>query len=190
VAPASALPAPWTSADIGSPTLVGSATYSNGTFTVKGAGADIWGTSDQFRFTYQPMTGNGQVIARVASLTNTDAWTKAGVMIRSQLTAGSAHAFALVSAAKGTAFQRRVTAGGSSTHTAGPSLVAPSWVKLVRSGNTFSAYTSSDGTSWTLIGSQSITMGATVYVGMAVTSHNTAALATASLTNVQLLPTP
>jgi hypothetical protein len=63
-------------------------------------------------------------------------------------------------------------------------------VRLVRSGHTFSAYTSSNGTSWTLIGSESITMGATVYVGMAVTSHNTAALATSSLTNVQVLPSP
>jgi len=136
------------------------------------------------------MTGNGQVIARVASLTNPSAWVKAGVMIRSQLTAGSAHAFALVSAAKGSAFQRRVSAGGLTTHTAGPALVAPSWVRLVRSGNTFSAYTSSNGTTWTLIGSESITMGATVYVGMAVTSHNATALATSSLTNVQVIPMP
>ena len=185
-----ALPAPWTGGDLGSPAMAGSATHSSGTFTITAGGADIWGTSDQFRFVHQPMTGNGEVIARVASLTNPNAWAKAGVMIRSQLTAGSAHAFALVSAANGTAFQRRITAGGASTNTAGPASVAPSWVRLARSGNTFSAYTSSNGTNWTLIGSQSITMGATVYVGLAVTSHNSAALATASLTNVQVIPVP
>ena len=188
--PGTTLPSPWTSLDIGSPAIAGSAAYSSGTFTVKGAGADVWDASDQFRFVYQPMTGNGQVIARVASVSNQHAWVKAGVMVRSQLTAGSAHAFALVSSAKGTAFQRRVTAGGATTHTAGPAAVAPSWVRLVRSGNTFSAYSSSNGTAWTLIGSQSITMGATVYVGLAVTSHNAAALATASLTNVQVIPAP
>src|SRR6185436_13578064 len=92
----SALPVPWTNRDIGSPALAGSVSYASQTFTVKGAGADVWGTADQFQFVYQPMTGNGQVTARVASLTNPNAWTKAGVMIRNQLTAGSAHAFALV----------------------------------------------------------------------------------------------
>jgi hypothetical protein len=185
-----ALPGPWTGRDIGSPAIAGSATYANGTFTVKAAGADVWDAADQFQFVYQPMTGNGQVIARVATLTHTDGWTKAGVMIRSQLTTGSAHAFALVSGGYGTAFQRRVTAGGTSSSTTGPASVAPAWVRLVRSGNTFSAYTSSNGTSWTLIGTQSITMGATVYVGLAVTSHNAAALATSSLTNVQVIPAP
>jgi hypothetical protein len=40
------LPSPWVSEDIGSPGAAGSATYSSGTFTVNGSGADIAGTSD------------------------------------------------------------------------------------------------------------------------------------------------
>src|SRR6202022_15202 len=76
--PTTTLPAPWSTADIGSPAQAGSAAYASGTFTVKGGGADIWGTSDQFRFVYQQMTGNGEIVARVASLTNTDPWAKAG----------------------------------------------------------------------------------------------------------------
>ena len=32
------------------------------------------------------MTGDGTIIARIASLTNTDVWAKAGVMIRGSLT--------------------------------------------------------------------------------------------------------
>jgi hypothetical protein len=191
VGTAGTVPAPWKSIDIGSPALAGSASYASSTFTVNGAGADIWDTSDQFQFVYQPLTGNGQVIARVASLTKPDGWTKAGVMIRSALAANAAHAFALVSASQGSAFQRRATAGSTSTHSFGSMIAAPAWVKLVRSGNTFSAFSSLNGTTWVQIGSsQSITMGATVYVGLAVTSHNTGVLATSTLTNVQVTPTP
>ena len=68
------------------------------------------------------------------------------------------------------------TAGGSGT--------APYWVKIVRSGSTFSAYKSTTGSTWTLVGSQSITMTSTIYVGLAVTSHNDGALATGSFANV------
>ena len=55
-----------------------------------GGGADIWDTSDQFQFVYQPLQGDVEVIARVASLQYADAWSKAGVMIRESLTGGIA----------------------------------------------------------------------------------------------------
>ena len=37
---------------------------SSGQFTVAGAGADIWDTADAFRYVYQPLAGDGQIIAR------------------------------------------------------------------------------------------------------------------------------
>ena len=83
--------------DIGSPTPAGSASYSNGTYTIKAGGSDIYGTSDQFNFDRKTMVGDGSVVARVASLTNTNAWAKAGVMLRVDATAGSAFAAVLVS---------------------------------------------------------------------------------------------
>ena len=49
---------------------------------------------------------------------------------------------------------------------------APYWVRLVRQGNSFSAYRSSNGTSWTLQGTITVTMNTSVFVGLAVTSHN------------------
>ena len=61
-------------------------------FSVQGAGADIWGTADAFQFVYQPLTGDGQIVARVASVQNTAPWAEAGVMIRDTLTPGSRHA--------------------------------------------------------------------------------------------------
>jgi hypothetical protein len=66
----------------------------------------------------------------------------------------------------------------------------------VRSGNTFTGYRSSNGTAWTQQGTTNISMGSTVYVGLALTSHNSSTLGTAVFDNVtapgwptSLLPT-
>ena len=70
--------------------------------------------------------------------------------------------------------------------TAGALAGAPRWVKLQRNGNLFSAYESVDGVNWTLVGTDTIPMGTTVYVGLAVTSHTTGASATCTLDNVSI----
>jgi hypothetical protein len=187
---ATATPTPsWTSVDVGSVTPAGSASVdSNGVYTVSGAGADIWNSADAFHFYYQPLSGDGQIIARVATVQNAAAWTKAAVMMRDSTDAGSAHAMMLVSAGKGTAFQRRVATGGLSTNTAGPLVTAPYWVRLVRSGSTFTAYASPDGSTWTEVGSDTISMGSTIDVGLAVTSHLDGTLATATFDHVTVGP--
>lgn len=184
VVPAALLPAPWQSQDIGAVGIAGDARASNGTFTVRGSGADVWGTADAFQYAWHQMTGDGDVIARVASVENVAAWVKAGVMIRGDVTAGSAHAFMLVSAGKGLAFQRRVASGGLSTSTGGGAGVAPAWVKLERRGNVISAFSSADGATWTLVGSDTFTMPTTVYAGLAVSSHDNTRLAAATFDNV------
>jgi regulation of enolase protein 1 (concanavalin A-like superfamily) len=115
-------------------------------------------------------------------------WAKGGVMIRENLTGGARNVMALVSKSKGLSFQRRVTAGGSSTSNSGYVGAAPYWVRLVRSGSTFTGYSSTDGTTWTVMGTATVSMNATVYVGLAVTSHNAAAVAKATMTNVTVKP--
>jgi len=179
------LPSGWSTADIGSVGAAGSASEASGTFTVKGSGADVWNSADEFRFVYKTLTGDGSIVARVASITNQNAWSKAGVMMRETLSPGSKHATMFVSSAKGLAFQRRTSTNGTSTSTAGAASAAPYWVKVTRSGATFSAYQSSDGSTWTLIGSATMNMTSTIYVGLAVTSHADGAIATGTFTNVQ-----
>src|SRR4029453_3862416 len=115
------------SGDIGAPAIQGSASYGQGVYTIHAGGVDIWDTSDQFHFVYQPMTGDGEVVAHVQSLTNTDSWAKTGVMIRETLAAASRHAFALVTAGSGYAFQRRIDPAGITQHTGGPAGAAPGW---------------------------------------------------------------
>jgi regulation of enolase protein 1 (concanavalin A-like superfamily) len=184
--PPGTLPAPWSAQDIGAVGVAGTASASNGTFAVTGAGADVWGSADAFHYVWQAVTGDVDVVARVASVENVAAWVKAGVMIREGLSADSPHAFMLVSAGKGTAFQRRVSGGGLSTSTAGAFTASPAWVKLQRRANTISAFLSVDGVNWTLVASDTFAMGATVNVGLAVSSHDTTRAATATFDNVRV----
>jgi len=179
------LPPPWLDRDIGAVGLTGSAS-SSGAFTVKGSGADIWGTSDAFQYVYQSLAGDGWVVARVTGMTSTDPWAKAGVMIRETLTAGSRHAMMVLTPGNGAAFQRRVSTGGTSTHTSGGAASAPLWVKVTRTGSTLSGYRSPDGLTWTLVGSDTVPMATSVFIGLAVTSHNNSLLCTATLDNVSI----
>jgi hypothetical protein len=180
---ANPLPAPWVSQDIGSVGVVGSAANVSGTYTVKGSGADIWGTADAFRYVCFPATGDAKLTVRVSAVQNTNAWAKSGIMIRENLTAGSKNAFMAVSAASGVTFQRRTASAGGTTSTLAGGAV-PRWLRLTRVGTLFTGFASSDGVTWTQIGSQSITMTANIYVGIAVTSHSNSVLCTSTLTNV------
>ena len=164
------LSSPWTNQDIGGPTAAGGAVESGGTFAVWGAGADIWSSTDQLHFAYQRVTGDVDIRALVAGVQSVSPWTKAGVMVRETVDSRSRHASSFVTAGKAWSFsgasRRRVPAlarrGGSQS--------APYWVRLTRVGQLFRSYRSADGTSWTLVGSETIAMSATVYVGLAVVS--------------------
>jgi regulation of enolase protein 1 (concanavalin A-like superfamily) len=141
---------------------------------MNGTGTDIWGTGDQCRFAYKQLKGNGTIIAKVESVTNTNGWAKAGVMIREGMDAGSANAMVAVTPSNGVSFQQRVLGGDVSTNTAVTGPAAPTWVKLARSGNTFTAQYSGDGITWSDIAvSPAVTVPMTgdVFIGLAVTSH-------------------
>ncbi len=182
----------WNSQDIGSPAVAGSSSYDvvTDSFTVSGSGNDIWGTSDNFHFVTLDggMTGDGEIVVRVVSQTNTNPWAKAGIMIRDGLAAGAKSAQVLVTPSNGIRFQYRTTPGGSSGGL-GVSGSAPEWLKLTRSGNNFTAYQSEDGLTWTQMGAPvPITMGSSVQVGLCVTSHFDTALSTVVIDNVTVTP--
>lgn len=182
------LPAGWQSADIGAVGSGGFANENNGTFTVQGAGADVWGTADAFHYAYRSLSGDGSITARVASLTGSQAWTKVGVMIRGSTSPSSAHAFMIVSKSKGLAFQYRTANGATSLSISGGTGTAPRWVRLTRSGNVITAAVSSNGTSWTDVGSDTFTMSSDVLVGLATSSHTTSSVATGLFDQVTVVP--
>jgi regulation of enolase protein 1 (concanavalin A-like superfamily) len=186
--PPDPLPAGWSHADIGNVGATGNATYqtSSGTFSVAGAGSDVWGTADALHYAYTSMTGDGAIVARVATITGSQAWVKAGVMIRATADPSSQQGFMLASVSKGLAFQRRVAAGGVSTSTAGGAFTAPRWLKVARAGNTITASQSADGSTWTVVDTDTIAMPAQVLVGLGVSSHTTTSTATATFDHVTI----
>ncbi|MBP8304534.1 MAG: discoidin domain-containing protein [Phycisphaerae bacterium] len=158
------------------------AELSPGLILMNGMGTDIYGTADQGRFVYKPLSGDGAIVARVDSLGDTHSWAKAGVMIRETLEAGSPFAMAVYGGANGVRVQMRLTAGGgaaSDTATATADQMAaraPVWLKIERIGaqlHTYYATGPGSPTVWTpMSGSpQTIAMANDVYIGLAVTSH-------------------
>ena len=179
----------WAARDVGFSGLAGSASATTGgTYTLNAAGDGIWYSEDGFYYLYRKMSGDGTVVARVASIQNASSTAKAGVMIREKLVATSRHASMLLSADGNAILRRRLSddcnTNCDTTSTTVSSVSAPYWVKLVRSGNNFSGYRSSDGVNWQLVDSATISMGSSVYVGLAVTNHNTGAQCTATFDNV------
>jgi len=183
------LPLPWQERDIGAVGVAGNAAYNSGSFAVAGSGADIGGTSDAFHFLEQPMSGNGVIIARVTAQLNTDLWAKSGVAIRDSLNSNAAGAMVLVTPGHGVRMQYRASTGGGSTDVTGPASLAPLWLKLVRTGNVFTGYASSDGVAYTQILATNLpNIGSNAFAGMAVCSHTNGALNTSSFDNVSVTP--
>ncbi|MBS7254231.1 family 16 glycosylhydrolase [Flavobacterium branchiicola] len=182
--PPAGLPSPWISTDLGAVTPAGEAAHANGTFIIKGSGTDIWETSDQFQFVNQPITGDAEIIAKVNSLTNTNTYAKAGIMFRETLTPTSKHAMTDITAAAGVEFLARNAVSGTTTADVAAG-TAPKWLRLVRSGNVFTSYSSDNGTTWTQLGTpKTMAMANTIYVGMAVTSHANGTLTTGVFSDV------
>ena len=183
------LPAPWNNADVGGPDLAGSASYEpfDESFAVTGDGGDIWGEWDQFHYVYQDRSGDFTITARVVSMDSPDPWSKAGVMIRETLEGNSKHAMMMMTPENGATFQWRLETGGQMDDRTQGGLSAPYWVRLVRKANTFKGYHSPDGVNWTLQAAMSIPdIDMVALAGLAVTSHNFAALCTAQFDNVSI----
>ncbi|HUJ83347.1 MAG TPA: IPT/TIG domain-containing protein, partial [Candidatus Acidoferrales bacterium] len=180
------LPSVWTDGDIGSVGVAGSAAYANGVFTVAGAGGGTFLTSsDAFHFAYQPLSGDGTIVARVASLQGSSA-LQAGIMIRETLDAGANHIF-LFDYSSAVWMTERTSTGSSSSYQSFASVTVPNWLKLTRSGNVFTMYGSPDGVNWAQLGtSQTVSMAQSVYIGLAVSNRTTSSLATATFDGVSV----
>ena len=179
-------PSAWTSRDVGTTGQPGFATFSNDRFTVQGAGADIWGSSDGFHYVYQTLSGDGEIVARVVSLQNTHTFAKAGVMIRESLAANAAHVLLSVRPAGGLEFMTRRTTGGTTSFLAGGTRPAPVWLRLQRRGATLSASVSSDSQLWTSVGITTLALPPSATIGLVVSSHATGVLTTATFDHVSV----
>jgi hypothetical protein len=191
------VPSPWQSQNIGAVGFPGSADYSEGTFVINGSGADFWDVSDSGRFVHQPLTGNGQIITRLDSIDPTGWWAKAGLMFREDMSNNGRMAMMIINGAgdgNGTEHQfiwRENPGWGTpifvhANSGYAPLLPAQGWLKLARQGNTFTGYYSTNGSNWNLVGTCTVNMAATAYVGLAVTAQNNTRVCGAVFDNVAL----
>jgi len=181
-----------TSADINS-TPAGSTTIvtPGKDYNVVAGGADIGGTTaDGFRFLYEQATGDFDMKVQVNSLTQVIPNTFAGLMARESLTGGSRMVFSGASASDGYRFNYRTDTDATGTFNKVGTVSYPNvWVRLVRQGDTFTGYSSTDGTNWTQTGQVTLSLPTQVYVGIAVASHSTTQTTTAQLRNFNLTGT-
>ena len=177
------LPTGLLSRDVGSVAVAGRTSDASGIYNLTGGGAGIGGAADSFHYAYRTVTGDGEIVARVTSVSNGSG--KAGVMFRQSLEPGSIAATMTLSAGGESSFQYRASTNGGTTASKS-SAGAPRWVRLVRSGNTVTGYRSADGVSWTLQGSVTLALGSTYDVGLAATAGTSSALTTASIAKVAI----
>ena len=181
-----------TSQDIGNPALAGSTVRNGDQITITAGGTDIWGNNDQFHFAHQLRDGDFDVAVRISSVVQSDLYTKTGLMVRESLDSNAAHVMALVfpsNAARnnndgGYEFQYRATAGGNATALYPPQpqprvSYPDTWLRMSRSGDVFTAFSSSDGFTWTEYASTTLALPNQIHFGLAVTAHTASPVTTA-----------
>ena len=173
------------SADIGNPTPAGQVTtVSDGSaYDVSVGGLDIWGTSDQFNFIYQPRTGNFDVKTQVTSLSGSDPQAMAGLMARETLDANSRNVMLKLRPYDYRMGYRATTGGSTSGLGSGSHDAGTGWARLKREGNVFTTFSSADGANWTAVGQVTLSLNFTLFVGLATSAHTTTSAASASYRN-------
>jgi hypothetical protein len=176
------LPAPWIYSDVGAVGVVGSATYSAGSYVVYSGGSAIWDATDSFGFVNRQKSGDFDLRVRVpVGPSNTSNWAKAGLMVRSTMAVGASF-FCIDTQPTGVIeILYRPYPDGSNAAFMSSVTSAAKYLRITRAGDTFSAYYSTDGSSWTSLGTQlSITMPSTVYAGPFVHSNDVLYLSSAT----------
>jgi hypothetical protein len=188
-------------ADVGNPSLTGTVKISSNGIDIIAGGADIWGVKDEFNFVYVQRTGDFDLVTRIESLMAANLYTKAGIMAREDLTADCRHIYFQVFSDNnarnnnngGYEFQyRQIKAGEmkaiypkSSNGTPEFPVAYPNtWVRLQRTGNIFTGYYSTDGKNWKEYTTYTLELPSKVYLGLAVTAHNTTHTASAKFRNI------
>ena len=178
----------WTSEDIGSVGVAGTAQYSSETssYDISGSGADISGNADEFFYSSLQLHGDCDVVTRVTDLENTSSAAKAGLMIRETLTESSRNVMVELTPGEGVQTNYRSETGGETTHISGGSASSPCWLRLKRSGTEFTTYRSSDGIEWTQLTVVNVIMSYDAFVGFAVCSKDNGVLCHATFDSLAI----
>jgi len=178
---ASPCPSGWSCGDVGNPEPAGGQAYANGTWTLQGTGADLWNYADQFHYVYQSVSGDAGMVVHLTSLQYTSSCAKAGIDYRASTDPTAANVSVVMLPACGyspTTLQvnYRTASGANSSQIFSGGNTLPNYLKLTRAWNLFTALVSSDGTTWTVVGSVTVSMPVTALVGLLGVSQNSTTL--------------
>ena len=180
------LPEPWLGEDLGRVEKPGGAKCADGTWTIQASGSDLWGRADGGYLVSRNASGDVTVTAHVSRVSETNSWTKAGVMLRPSAEAGAPNVLMAISAANGSTFQCRAEAGKDTVSQKKGGVKAPSWVKLTRVGEVCTGFISADGQTWEQVGQATVKLGQDILVCLALSSHDAKKLAEAVYDHVEL----
>jgi regulation of enolase protein 1 (concanavalin A-like superfamily) len=188
--------------DIGNPSIAGIVKITKDGIDITAGGADIWGVKDEFNFAYVERTGDFDMVSRIESLTAANLYTKAGIMAREDLTAGCRHIYFQVFSDNnprnknngGYEFQYRTMKDSSMKAIYPKSSVGTpefpvaypnTWIRLQRIKNDFTGFYSTDGKTWKVYTAFALDLPSKIYLGLAITSHNTSHSASAMFRSIE-----
>jgi hypothetical protein len=188
--------------DIGKSTKTGSSEITGSELKVVAGGADIWGKRDEFRFSYKQLKGDFDISVQILGLGAAHAYTKAGIMAREDLSDDSPHVYYQVfpdNRARnknngGCEFQYRALKTGDMKAIYPADAVDKTeckvdfpntYIRMKRHGDNFESFFSNDNKNWIHYSSFTLKMTNELFVGLAVTSHNSADYTTARFTSLQ-----
>lgn len=195
-APESPLPAGWKYDSVGIGKVPAGVRAADNGFVVTAGKTGVYGTKDQLHFLHKKWQGNGEFFVCVQGASN--AWERAGLMVRADTRENAPYVFLGLSSSNTIVFEKRSQYYGL-THTeerlslplpsgrvekvkqspheiwsgkpdkTRASITLPFWLRLIRRGDDFTGYVSTNGTAWFWVGSESVRMLGEVGVGMVVT---------------------
>jgi uncharacterized repeat protein (TIGR01451 family) len=184
----------FTAGDVGGPAFPGSNFTCDGeVIEIVGGGGDIWGAGDQGYLATRTISGNFDARIRVIELRGSNAITKGVLVARETTESGSA---ALHLSVNPPAPQRNQIEMGlrpafsNATVAVGASFIPVNipngWMRLVRDGDVFTGYRSSNGVDWVQLGQTNVSLAPSMQVGFGVTAHDNSLLATGKFSNLTI----
>ncbi|MBX2929634.1 MAG: HYR domain-containing protein [Saprospiraceae bacterium] len=139
-------------------------------------------TSDATAFAQRTLCGDGSITAQVTDISGT-ALGWAGVVMRETNVAGAKKAQLMTNLSALSRREFRTTTNGAANPQQFPSQNRY-WLRLVRVGNQFSMYVSSNGAAWYFVGAQNIPMNVCIQMGLVATNYQQTSTVTATFANV------